>query len=92
MDTFIQEEFILQTFVLIIAGLFLLQIMLCELFQRRKEIDEITKYKLKKIYSVAYKHFFNGNKEETKKQSVKYIKDVYNKKLVNEKYDLIKGV
>lgn len=84
---YISEEFILQNLVLIVFGILFLVCMLGELFQRKEEIDEFTKYKIKKIYKFAYTNFFNRNK----KLAVAYVKDVYKKNLVNEKYDLIRG-
>ncbi len=90
-QTFIQEEFIMESYVLLLFFSMLLVALFKELLEKKKQIDDLTKFKLKKIYSFAYAHFFNGNKEETKKQTVNYLKDIYNKKLVNEKYDLIKG-
>lgn len=84
---YISEEFILQNIALIIFSMFILVAMVNEYFNRQKDIDEITKFKLKKLYKFAYTHFFNRNK----KLALQYIKDVHKKNLVNEKYDLIRG-
>lgn len=89
--TYIQEEFIMQNIVLIIFGIFFLIALVGELFQRKNELDDIAKMKLKKIYQFAYVRLFNGNREETKKNTIAFCKEVHRKRLVNEKYDLIKG-
>jgi hypothetical protein len=91
MNTFIQEEFILQNILLIVFGLGFVVACINELFQRRDEIDEISKQKLKKIYKFTYNIFYNGNKEETKQKTISFCKEVRKRNLINEKYDLIKG-
>lgn len=91
MDIYIQEEFILEAFVLLLAGLFFIQISLCELFQRRKELDEFTRRKFKKIGQYAYSHFAQENKQTAKAKTVEFLKEVDKKGLLNQKYDLIKG-
>lgn len=93
MDTFIYEEYILQTIVVIIFTICLLVAVIIELIEENKPIiDDLTKKKLKKIYQFAYELNFNGNKEEAKRKSIAFVKEVHKKKLINEKYDLIKGV
>lgn len=91
MSTYILEEFILQNIVLVIFGIGFVIACIGELFQRRDEIDDISKQKLKKIYKSAYNIFWNGNKEETKQKTISFCKEVHRKRLINEKYDLIKG-
>ena len=82
---YIQEEYILQSFVLIGFVSLLLVALITELNEKRKKIDEFTYYKMKKIFKYAYLNVFNGNKEQT----VKYMKEIKRNNLINEKYDLI---
>ena len=91
MNTFIQEEFILQNIVLVIFGIGFIIACINEYIQRKQELDEISQLKLKKIFKFAYKVFDNGNKEETKKKTISFCKEIQRKRLINEKYDLIKG-
>lgn len=97
MNTYILEEFILQNIVLVIFGIgFILACIgeytcICEYIQRKDELDEISKLKLKKIFKFTYNIFYNGNKEETKQKTISFCKEVQRKRLINEKYDLIKG-
>lgn len=83
---YIQEEYILQCFVLIGFVSLLLVALITELNEKRKKIDEFTYYKMKKIFKYVYLNVFNGNKEQT----VEFMKEIKRKNLVNEKYDLIK--
>ncbi len=91
MDIYTQEEFILEAFVLLIASLFWIQAMICELFQRRKEINEFTRHKFKKIAQYAYSHFAQENRQTARAKTVDFLKEVDKKGLLNQKYDLIKG-
>lgn len=83
---YLQEEYILQSFVLIGFVSLLLVAFITELNEKRKKIDEFTYYKMKKIFKYVYLNVFNGNKEQT----VKYMKEIKRNNLINEKYDLIK--
>lgn len=83
---YIQEEYILQCFVLIFFVSLLLVALITELNEKRKKIDEFTYYKMKKIFKYVYLNIFEMDKEKT----VAYMKEIKRKNLVNEKYDLIK--
>lgn len=87
MDVFIQEEYIIEAFVIIVFGCVFLAGFIFELIDRRKEIDEFSRFKMKKIFKYVYFNLFDRDKEET----IKYMREIKNKNLINEKYDLIKG-
>jgi hypothetical protein len=87
MNTYIHEEFILQNIVLITFAILFIVALISELICNQKKIDEFSKFKMKKIFKFAYFNLFNQDKEET----IKYMKEIYRKDLINEKYDLIKG-
>ena len=92
MNTFIQEEFILQNILLIVFGLGFVIACVSEYIHRKQELDELTQYKLKKIFKFAYNNIFSdGNKEERKQKTISLCKEIQRKRLINEKYDLIKG-
>lgn len=92
MDTtlWIQEEFIMQNYVLLFFGFLLLCALFNELVQNIKEkrIDDLTLFKMKKIFKYAYLNVFDRDKEKT----VAYMKEIKRKNLVDEKYKLLKGV
>lgn len=92
MDTtlWIQEEFIMQNLVLLFFGFLLLCALFNELVQNIKEkrIDDLTLFKMKKIFKYAYLYVFDRDKEKT----VAYMKKIQKKNLVDEKYKLLKGV
>ena len=91
MSTYILEEFILQNIVLVVFGIGFILACVNEYIQRKQELDEISKQKLKKIYKFTYDILYNGDKEETKQKTISFCKEVHRKRLINEKYDLIKG-
>ena len=91
MNTHILEEFILQNILLVFWGIGFILACINEYIQRKDELDEISKQKLKKIYKFTYNILYNGNKEETKQKTISFCKEVHRKRLINEKYDLIKG-
>lgn len=91
MSTHILEEFILQNILLVFFGIGFICACVNEYTQRKDELDEISKLKLKKIFKFAYNVFWNGNKEETKKKTISFCKEIQKRNLINEKYDLIKG-
>lgn len=86
----IQEEFIMQNLVLLFFGFLLLCALFNELVQNIKEkrIDDLKLHKMKKIFKYAYLYVFDRDKEKT----VKYMKEIQKKNLVDEKYKLLKGV
>lgn len=86
------EEFILQSIVIAIWIICIITAMIFELFRRRKEIDDITKIKLKRITLFAFKHFIQKEtKENAKKKAISFAKEVLKNNELNQKYDLIKG-
>jgi hypothetical protein len=92
MNTFIQEEVILQNILLIVFGLGFVVACITEYIQRKQELDEISQLKLKKIFKFAYNNiFWNESKEERKQKTISLCKEIQRKRLINEKYDLIKG-
>ena len=91
MSTHILEEFILQNILLVFFGIGFIVTCINEYVERKQELDEISQLKLKKIFKFAYKVFDNGNKEQTKKKTISFCKEVRRRNLINEKYDLIKG-
>ena len=91
MNTYILEEFILQNILLVFFGIGFVIACIGEYIERKQELDEISQLKLKKIFKFAYNVFWNGNKEETKQKTISFCKEVHRKRLINEKYDLIKG-
>ena len=92
MDTtlWIQEEYIMESYVLLFFGFLFLCAMFGELVQNLKEkkIDDLTLFKMKKIFKYAYLYVFDRDKEKT----VKYMREIQKKNLVDEKYKLLKGV
>ena len=92
MNTYILEEFILQNIVLVIFGIGFIIACINEYIQRKQELDEISQLKLKKIFKFAYNNiFWNESKEERKQKTISLCKEIQRKRLINEKYDLIKG-
>lgn len=92
MSTHILEEFILQNILLVFFGIGFICVCVNEYTQRKDELDEISKQKLKKIFKFAYNNiFWNESKEERKQKTISLCKEIQRKRLINEKYDLIKG-
>lgn len=88
MDTYIYEEFLLQTIFLVAAVLFMLPFLIAELAVKKETIDFFTRYRLKKVGRVAYKHFVKQDFTTAKQKTAQYMREVYNKGLLNEKYDI----
>ena len=86
------EEIILQSFVVALWIVGLLIAMICELYNRRKEFDDLTKFKLKKVTLFAFKHFLqNDSKKEAKRKAISFAKEVLKNNELNQKYNLVKG-
>lgn len=86
-----QEEFILETIAVVMFLAFMTPFALRELWQRRQELDELSRLKLKKIGQKAYSIFVIENKSTAKQRTAQYMKEIYESGALNEKYDLLKG-
>ena len=89
MDTFILEDYLLQSIILL--GFFLSPFAILELVQKRnKKIDLFTQCKLKKIGIVAYQNFAAQDPFTAKEKTAQFMREVYKNGNLNQKYDLIR--
>lgn len=90
MNTYIQEEFVLQGLTIVAFILFLIPFLIAELSKKKYRMDEFTKYRFKKVMIVAYQNFLSVDKSTAKEKTIDFIKDIDRKNLLNEKYDSIR--
>lgn len=90
MDTFILEDYILQSIILLGFFVFLSPFAILELVQKNKKIDLFTQCKLKKIGIVAYQNFVQENPFTAKQKTAQFMREVYKNGNLNKKYDLIR--
>ncbi len=90
MDTFILEDYILQSIILLVFFVFLSPFAILELVQKNKKIDLFTQCKLKKIGIVAYQNFVQENPFTAKQKTAQFMREVYKNGNLNKKYDLIR--
>ena len=89
MDTFILEDYLLQSIILL--GFFVSPFAILELVQKRnKKIDLFTQCKLKKIGIVAYQNFAAQDPFTAKEKTAQFMREVYKNGNLNQKYDLIR--
>lgn len=90
--TYIQEEYILEFWVMIPFTIGIIMACIVDLFEKSQmRMDELTYLKCKRIMQFAYQKLFSEDPKTAKDQAVKLTKEFYKNNLINEKYAILRS-